>query len=165
MLDDREKLIENIESQAQAYWDFMTQEEREEYAWLAGIIDGEGSIIIYHAHKDYLHRLKLQIRMTHRPTLEKISAITGIKFRRVRENHSRRKPYFGWEVSGETAASILRRCLSTLTTKRAQALIGIALVELQKTYMRRVSPAFLAKEESLHQAMSALNQEIGEGET
>lgn len=44
-------LIEDIERQAQAYWDFMTQEEREQYAWLAGIIDGEGTVGIHKRRK------------------------------------------------------------------------------------------------------------------
>lgn len=161
MVSENNSLIEEIERQAQAYWDFMTQEEREQYAWLAGIVDGEGSIVIAR-HKGYL-LVRLSVRMTDKPTIDYIHNLTGRGGGICRlgvKDPKRHRPYYKWEASGAYASSVLRRCLPFLHTKRLQAILATEFTELQKLggQGRYLNPAQLAKRQEIRARMSQLNR-------
>ncbi|GAI65193.1 unnamed protein product [marine sediment metagenome] len=75
-------LLDEYEHQAQAYWDFMDQKEREEYAWMAGIIDGEGSIWAASrwnkAYKTREHHIGIYVTMTHEITVKTVKGIAKV---------------------------------------------------------------------------------------
>jgi hypothetical protein len=94
-----------------------------ERAWLAGIIDGEGSISISdHRKKGRWFRLDLDVGMTHRETIYRIQTLTGrgnIDLREPKkEEHSQ---CWIWRVSGPDAQAILKEIKPYLVTKRDHA--------------------------------------------
>ena len=131
MVSEDNKLPQEIEHQAQAYWDFMTQREREQYAWLAGIIDGEGYIgIRYHGSS---LRLELVIEMTSKEAIDRIRAVTGYRGKiLVRARSPKHKDMWRWEIVGQKVARVLRFCLPYLVVKRRQALCAIEFADFQK---------------------------------
>jgi hypothetical protein len=162
-----DRQLDQIERQAQAYWDFMTEDERNQWAWLAGIIDGEGHIGIYSYSNPKRFRVALAVCMTHKPTIERIREITGDGF--ITLDHPKRRQYqktgYKWQLSDRAVATVLRCCLPYLYTKRTQALTAIRFVETQ--YWSRFAntgqgrlplPPNLAKRQAeLHQQMKQLN--------
>lgn len=133
MVSENGKLIEDIERQAQAYWDFMTQEEREQYAWLAGIIDGEGCIGIHRYRqargKGTGYQLRLTVGMTSKETIEQIKDLTRIGTISAWQGKPPRKLKYTWTGNEQEAAGILRRCMPFLVTKRQQAILGIRFAQ------------------------------------
>ena len=156
-----DELITHYEKQAQAYWDFMTQKEKEEHAWLAGVIDSEGNIRAtkrWNRHtKNLEYHLWLQIATSDKATAETIRRIAGIGqiyFERKRPN---RRQMYRWICWDRRAASILRRCLPYLVTKRAQAVLGLEFIAAKCFPGQRPTPGEIAKRERLIQAIKCLN--------
>lgn len=168
---NNQNLIEDIERQAQAYWDFMTQEEREQYAWLAGIIDGEGSIVITRPRQSQqrggtlYYRLQLRVAMTDKATITYIHELTekcGFMGKHTPKNPKHR-PDYKWSVQGEKLASILRRCLPFLHTKKYQALLAIEFTDMQKLEGKGgrgkvLTPVRIARREEIRQRLKELNK-------
>jgi hypothetical protein len=99
-----------------------------DWAWLAGVIDGEGCIVINrqraNSRKDLKtdsFRLYVQITMGCRKSLEKCQSITG--FGSI-HNHTPTKknsnPAFCWMSNGREAASILKQIVKYAVTKRSE---------------------------------------------
>ena len=99
-----------------------------EWAYFAGLVDGEGSLFVQ--QRPYSFKSELEITNTHKPTLEWIQARFGgsLKPRAQRNNHW--KPYYRWRVvSNPMLAPLLRNVLPFLVTKRRQAEIMLELIE------------------------------------
>lgn len=99
-----------------------------DWAWLAGVIDGEGCIVINRQRAENRHDLKtdsfrlyVQITMGCRKTLERCQTITG--FGGI-HNHTPTKkksnPAFCWMTNGREAALILRQIVKYTITKRPE---------------------------------------------
>jgi DNA modification methylase len=107
-------------------------------AWLAALIDGEGSITIgrnRRSEKDPKHQdvysVSLSIANTCIPLLEKAARLMGGP--NVRQNNiGVNRPGYAIQVSGDKAAGIIRSIKPWLIDKLPQADIALALQETQR---------------------------------
>lgn len=113
--------------------------------WLAGIIDGEGSIYVMvnprkgkvaadgYMRKRDNHILRVKIQSTDSVMAPEAKRITGegavFLHKELRENQ---RDTLVWEVSGRKAARILEKLLPYLRVKQAQAKLGIEFQSLKK---------------------------------
>jgi len=109
----------------------MTEEEK--LAYLAGIIDGEGSIQVnkvYQGVKIY-YRLSLTVVNTEEVLIIWLKENYGgniLKVDRTRYN-DHYKDQFRWYMHGRTAYKLLERVKGVLLLKRAQAEVGMRFWE------------------------------------
>ena len=131
-----ENIAEHFEKVAQSYWEFRNPEEKGQWGWMAGILDGEGSIgiIIARTKRGYFDsQLKVQVGMTHQKTIQRLKEISHVGFiRQVRKRKSHHKIQYRWICGGEKAAAVLRLCLPWLITKKDQALLALAFSDIQE---------------------------------
>src|SRR2546427_8215430 len=82
-----------------------------EIGYLAGIIDGEGTIGIYKGREPYSYRLALIVTNTHRPMLEWLrSRIGGSLTRRGMRQKSHHKPAWQIVLWQARAAALIEVC-------------------------------------------------------
>jgi hypothetical protein len=97
-------------------------------AYFAGIMDGEGSIMVLTKRDTCI--LKLSVSNTHRPLIAWLQEITGIGSivtqRRASERHSECRY---WQCYSEAAESLLKQILPYLRIKRAQADLALSVQE------------------------------------
>lgn len=99
-----------------------------DYAWAAGIVDGEGTIAMTRANPGVNRRktlgfqVRINVRMTHEPTIRRLHAIFGgtCGYHKP-QNAARHKPIYGWYVGDLLTVQCLRLMRAYLTAKRAQA--------------------------------------------
>ena len=160
-----EKLLDKIEHRAQTYWDFMSEKEKSRWAWLAGLIDGEGSIDIHRSKSkrslqaSYVARIA--IGMTHKDTILRIKEITGLGYIAKRIQHSNlptQKVYYVWTATTARTAVILRNCLPFLYTKKKHAEVALALIEDIEIHQSDQSHSRSEYREKLRLLMRDLNK-------
>ena len=161
-----ERVLDDYEHQAQIYWEFMTAEERCQWAYLAGIIDGEGSITISLQRRtgrpnDF--QLRLAVKMMHEITIRSLKSIAGVGRARKDKYGSRTlgKDVWEWVAVDRNAASVIRHCMLFLITKREQARVALAFHELQAYPRRRahpLSPSNREKRKLFYTEMGKLNK-------
>ncbi len=102
------------------------------WAYLAGLIDGEGTISIRNKtprsrrHKTNHYNLEVYITSTNRPMLEWVVETFGGKiYTYQRENDTKRLPQHKWHVHGNKAKWILENVLLFLIIKKKHAKLGI----------------------------------------
>lgn len=110
----------------------------EELSYLAGIIDGEGSIGLYKTTSSPNDRhsisLRLQIANTSRPMLDWVLSKTGIGSIRNKEACSlTRRQAWVWSATSKQAVEIIRQIRPYLIIKAPQADVVIALWELERS--------------------------------
>ena len=119
---------------------FNTIEEALDWGWVAGIIDGEGSIGVYRrAGKDAKrwpsNHLTLRIGMTDRATLARVVKITGVgSIHALKPSTHNGKGYFGWIVANRSAASVLNKVSSLLITKQQQCILALQFYGLVRKF-------------------------------
>ncbi|MFD0509375.1 DNA methyltransferase [Streptomyces chiangmaiensis] len=115
-------------------------------AWLAALVDGEGTITIGRdrrsaknpKHQD-VYQVTISVANTSRPLLEKARRVMNCGSDLAKNNHGINRPVYSIQVSGEQACTIIRAIRPWLIDKETQA--GIALA-LQATQRRRgVAPS------------------------
>lgn len=100
-----------------------------DWAWLAGLFDGEGCITINRQYasrradlKTDSFRLYVQITMGCRKTLERCREITGVgSIQKHTPTKKKSNPAFCWMTNGREAAGVLKRIRCHLITKLAEA--------------------------------------------
>ena len=135
--------------------------KRTDLAYIAGIIDGEGSIYTdRHPSKKGLARYNIvvSVGMTDKSALEFIQVFFGGKIRcQNRAIHKNWKPELIWKVSGEKAQIVLKAIKPYLLTKRAQAEVALRLLEVHPRYKRySAMERFLQEADAL--AIKVLNK-------
>jgi hypothetical protein len=109
----------------------MTGRKKTEWAWAAGILDGEGSIRVqqrlFNGHANFT--LRVCVAMTHQPTIDKLFEITGGGYRTSRHAGSGR-PLYVIEWAARKAEKVLRAMSPYLVTKREQAAAAIKFRKL-----------------------------------
>ena len=95
-------------------------------SWIAGFLDGEGSIMIHGRGTGVAMRVTAS--NTHRPTLDAFCALTGIGavIWNAKKASAKHKPSGWWLVNADGAESVLRQVLPYMRTKRRQAELAIA---------------------------------------
>lgn len=106
----------------------MTSET--DYAWAAGIIDGEGHIGMTRCKPGVNRRatigyqIRISVRMTHEPTVKKLRFLFGGTLNRVpSRNPQKHKESYAWYVGDLKTVEVLEKILPYLITKRDQALL------------------------------------------
>lgn len=95
-----------------------------EIAWFAGLLDGEGSIILAHRNRDGSRAFRLQISNTVVPLLERIREYTGVgvirETTRSVQNPKHARGYI-WTVNTGEGLEILRQVRPWLIVKADRA--------------------------------------------
>lgn len=102
-------------------------------AWLAGIIDGEGSVSVHSVLGKYASP-NIQVGMTHRGTIEKIRSLVGGKVVLRPSPNKRWKPCWMWNVYGQDASRVASIVLPYVVTKRPQITLLTMMPAGSKTY-------------------------------
>ena len=105
---------------------------KEQVAWAAGFVDGEGCITIqksYAPSKQGWHAMSLMMRVTQkrRQPLDTLASLFGGEVKPMRS-----RPYFDWTLSAAHTASALREMLPYLVLKRDQADLALEFYDLQQ---------------------------------
>src|SRR5512135_1833133 len=106
-----------------------------EAAWVAGIVDGEGTITI--RSKPYPGGYRYQVASLSVPNTDvsmiaRLVECTGIGRvgMNVRQSH-KRKEIWRWQTDQRQAAAVVRQLLPWLTAKREQAILLLEMQELR----------------------------------
>jgi len=139
----------------------------EEFAYLAGIIDGEGSFTLHqHSRKGSSHRFssQLQIGSTDPRLLEWIRLRFGGSVRLEHRRNSSHKPMFRWIAHADYLADLIYGALPYLIIKREQAELFLAYRATLAPFIDRARSTYKTpqhvKEErfKIHDQLSALNR-------
>ena len=92
-----------------------------ESAWMAGVFDGEGSVI--RPRKSSPRSIRLQVGGTCEPFIRQIATVTGTGavYFRPSQNPKHNDQWI-WQCHAENARSLLRQMLPWLIVKRERAL-------------------------------------------
>jgi len=135
-----------------------------ELGYIAGIVDGEGSVCITrdhgrHGKKRAYYCLRLSVANTNKELIEWLKSVTG--------GHMNPRPYYvgrteawQWVVSGDNAVYWLERLMPYLRIKRVRAEIGM---NFQKNKARRNRRERTIEEEALEEAKWILMHNINQG--
>ena len=133
----------------------------EEQAYLAGIIDGEGSIWIERPPRGTTFVLLLVVANTD-PRLMVWLAPLGGSVTERHQNKPTHKPGMLWRISGKRAVGIIREIYPFLKLKKEQATIALAYWDLHGRYHvkagSRNKKPFVEEASVLKEAMSVLNK-------
>lgn len=116
----------------------------EDRAWLAGIVDADGTIGIHHLHRGSYHQFEpfIAVGSSDLPMVERCVAITGMGGSRQRTEPNfidnrgivSRRTHYEWRLEGKNAAKVLEDIWPYLIVKERQARIAYALwANLQNT--------------------------------
>jgi hypothetical protein len=101
---------------------------RTDYAWAAGIIDGEGTIAMTRQRPGVNKRTTLgfQVRitvvMTHRSTIRRLRRLFGgLVAPAAKPRSSKHKPAYRWYAGDVLAEAVLKKITRYMITKRFQA--------------------------------------------
>ena len=100
------------------------QEHQSKAAYLAGIIDGEGTIGLIRTGTNKGHAYLspyLRVTMTHLPTIDYIHKMWGGSMRLHTKQQEHHKQAYTWQYSSQGAINILATIWPFLQTKRTQA--------------------------------------------
>lgn len=113
----------------------MKKDTKEFYAYLAGLIDGEGSIFICKQRRwksgGCGYQLRLTVGMTHKETIKFLNDnLDGGWSSFVRNNNPKHtKELFIWRICDDGAKELLRKIKDYMITKKKEAEIGIEFRE------------------------------------
>jgi hypothetical protein len=104
-----------------------------EAAYIAGLIDGEGSVMLIKRGSGGGCQLRVVVSNTHEGVLRWLSAVTGIgKTYRLIAATERHKAGFSWRAHGDGAQTLLQQIRPYLIIKAEQADLGIEAHERLK---------------------------------
>lgn len=137
-------------------------DKHEELVWMAGIIDGEGSIMIQRVSRKHgLHpeyRLVLRINLSVGQDMSMFSRRFGSKIYSGKASTGKSKPYRIWLVYNKAALGVLKVLLPYLVWKKDKAVLAIQFQErCCKADRSRLSGKELEEREEFYQAMKRLN--------
>ena len=144
--------------------------EESKIAYLAGIIDGEGTIVIAKGkirkgRKNHLYSLRLQVGNSERRLIDWLQENFGGSVHILRKKKGKKRPAWQWVLGSQDTYKLLKEMKYYLVIKEEQADIGI------KFYERTLShkpggkvPVWLnEKREELFQRMKDLHLPMGKG--
>lgn len=134
-------------------------------AYLAGLIDGEGSIGIVmkrypQPHRHPTHYPILNVANTHQPTIEWLHNLFGCGGLYSPQPKSIwHKPIWIWHAQSNDAGRILHMVFPYLRIKQAQARIALDFYEYHRFHLRKVTDDVVRQNEAFRQAIRDLNQQ------
>jgi hypothetical protein len=136
-------------------------------AWAAGIIDGEGALMMTRARpgvnrrKTMGYQIRVSVRMTHLPTIERLGSILGgiVKQAGKVKCPSKHRQAYEWIIFDADTECVLPKLLPYLTTKVEQAKL---LLEFRNVCFPPVSgtvpPKLEAKRTEYFNRLAVLNK-------
>lgn len=122
-------MVTRLSGSALTDWSTTVSEKRypfeAEWAWLAGILDGEGHISMVTAKRGTLVR-RLAITSTNLPMLIRVGERFGGKIHAHRPAPPKHRQQFQWYTYGDHLRVLLHGMLPYLTVKREEAEIYLA---------------------------------------
>jgi hypothetical protein len=103
-------------------------------AYLAGFIDGEGTICIFGYHGRRHSALRVAAYNTNRDVLDWIALTFGGRVYAVKRRPSNRRQSFVWQISARPAVAIIDACMPYFRIKAQQAKL---FVEVASTLNER----------------------------
>lgn len=123
-------------------------------AYIAGLVDGEGSVILY-MHREVVS-VRLYIANTFRPVLEWLTQTTGVgRVVAGRAETEKAKASWAWQCQSEAAETVLRQIRPFMRIKRAQADLA---VETQERLRDPALKSDRAWQGEYRQMMKAMNR-------
>lgn len=123
-------------------------------AYLAGFIDGEGSIMLYRRAPGV--KLRLLVTNTKRVVLDWIRTVTGVGSVTVVSSRSvRHNPRMDWHCDSQAAESVIEQIRPYLKLKMAQADLALRFQERRRVPALKADPTW---QEQYRQQMQALNR-------
>jgi hypothetical protein len=137
--------------------------DHDKIVYLAGIIDGEGSIQIELQGKNQKCRkidyfsVRLLVINTDKPLIDWICNNFGgrITARKLIEN---RRQCYKWNISSFKAAEILKECLPFMIVKKRHAEVIIEFMESKPKDIHRVSPEVQEHRKHLYFLLKKINK-------
>ena len=131
----------------------------EDAAWLAALIDGEGSIFIHkqiHKGKNSVYQADIQVAMKDKQCVKKAHSITGLGHLLNEKNGCWR-----WQVRGQQAARVIRGIYPWLLIKREQAKIACYVADEMASrkagFGRELNEAELNKRQYWYKLCKSIN--------
>lgn len=139
-------------------WEIRGSQEKEQWAWLAGIIDGEGAIGL---GTEAEQQVNLQVSMTHQATIERLREITNVGYivAWLPKGPTKSKTYkkaYKWQCKSRDAVAVLRLCLPWLYTKKEEALIAIEYMNMNPE-RKRIPASISARRMALRKKLMKLH--------
>lgn len=127
-------------------------------SYLAGIMDGEGTITVWKSDR-YDHRvLCVAVVMTKRHAVDMLH----VEYGGCLKLYASKKPEWAdkwrWQVKSRKAQRVLEELLPYLRVKRTQALLGVALASSFTHIGGRCTPEQRELQRSLHEQIQVLNR-------
>lgn len=136
-----------------------------DYAYAAGIIDGEGCIQILHSVKPdgaQSWKIAIEINMCSKKVLDKMVGLFGGSLKEYGVRPNMHYKQFRWQVYSKTVYNALKKMRPYLIEKLAQADLAIQFFNHQRRckycYGHPLSASILAKRERMKQRMSELKR-------
>ena len=120
----------------------MNAEDKPHAAYVAGIIDGEGSLTIgvnkQRSWKSPHYQVEIFVTMTCQSTIEALHTFHPGASGSQYKNHPKWKEQFRWIVCGRSALAVLLQVLPYLICKKRQAEL---LIEMQQSKINPITQA------------------------
>lgn len=108
-------------------------------AYIAGLIDGEGSIMLVTRNHGVSCHLRVTVSSTHEGVLRWLAVVTNVgKVYRLNLGTARHKPSLAWRAHGDGALTLLTQIAPYIKIKPEQVALGI------ETHQRLQQAAFKA---------------------
>lgn len=104
-----------------------------DYAYSAGLFDGEGSVLIHHSkYRPAAYSLRVQVANTHKKSMEFLKRSFGGSVREGRRHHVSRsghKRVWVWSLSHKSAEAFLRKVHPFVKIKLKQVTLALKFRE------------------------------------
>lgn len=140
-----------------------------DWAWLAAIIDGEGSICFQDRVSERSTRATYSIRLsvsnTSLPLLDRVEHVAGITAARTRlRDGGINKSVYAWQITNAKAAIIIQKIRPYLVAKQIQADLALTVHLLNQTHKGgRGKHTTSASEQEIKQRCSAACSDLNRG--
>lgn len=114
--------------------------KKTDYAWAAGVIDGEGCIFIARQKPGnggritMTYRLCIKVTMGHLPTIMRLSKIFGFTGSRHKVCQIGWNPAYSWIVAADLARNVLEKIKPYAVTKKKEISVAFEFLNLPKWY-------------------------------
>lgn len=135
-------------------------------AWLAGIIDGEGSIFIMRQkrndrERDINYILRISVDSTDPyMAVECLKIAGGAKIHQYSDNRPNCSDRLKWQVNGKKATSLLKELLPFLRVKFKQAELAIEFQDTTKKHWKHMQKEDYEKQELLYSQIKQAKSDL-----